>query len=845
MNTELKIFLLLVLLLVHGTVKAVSPLALSCPCKATQLNQTSVEIEVGVEFAWEVAEPESVSLTLSMQEGKNTDGGYVIARSGEFDVAFTSSPQILKITAPKFRTGDGENVYPILSLTSQGVVVAEQLMSESEVDIDNEFGSGFVSESKVYLLEKPSFQSNGDAVAIELSSVKSDSLREAQETFEASIRVQGGGSYISKGSATVEISFDNKGEASASATIELTSTLDSHLDTYPDLVDVVLVLTDGQGQVGLTYRLSSLGEGAVTESTFIFDSVDVLSDEDGDGFSDYLQRMLRQGFRSSKLESDPIVDIAFTYGDAAKNAYGETLQARFDEVLATANQALKDSGVKLTYRAVGPFYLGDDLSLNSITENNLKMTLNREGIFSGLESSFDLVPDLIVHFIAQDIVSLQVTGKAYSGGPRSNGIFDPEKGAKYRNVAWVNLKSDDTVLAHELGHLLGLGHHRYEPEGSQTLATFPWAKGHAVRNDFVTIMPYAHEFDVVATTELFSTPLLTCSVGELCGVDRSQQLTGSDAVTALNASAWQVSGYGNGFPPYIGLESDAEIILSDLDELETIGLLAYDKEDGDLTPLIVRDWAQAAFSDFDATYIEKFSVVDSHGNQTTLERTVHLQLPDLDGDGIPDQDDDDIDGDTLSNSDEIDLGTSPINPDSDSDSVGDGLDNCPLISNASQLDTDQDGQGDACDSDDDNDGYSDSEELASGTDPLDRFSCPGLCFNFDVDANNDVGALTDGLLVVRHLFGFTGTTLTQGAIGSGALRENPDEINTLLADADSELDIDGNGTSGALTDGLLLIRYLFGFSGTALTSGAIGQGATRVNPEAVEAYIAERLPTAN
>jgi len=55
-------------------------------------------------------------------------------------------------------------------------------------------------------------------------------------------------------------------------------------------------------------------------------------------------------------------------------------------------------------------------------------------------------------------------------------------------------------------------------------------------------------------------------------------------------------------------------------------------------------------------------------------------------------------------------------------------------------------------------------------------------------------------------------------------------------------DIDGDGESKPLTDGLLLIRYLFGFSGDSLISGAIGSGATRDTAEAVEAYIKERVP---
>ena len=46
--------------------------------------------------------------------------------------------------------------------------------------------------------------------------------------------------------------------------------------------------------------------------------------------------------------------------------------------------------------------------------------------------------------------------------------------------------------------------------------------------------------------------------------------------------------------------------------------------------------------------------------------------------------------------------------DSDTDGVPDVTDNCPTVSNPSQANTDMDGQGDACDSDDDNDGLTDN-----------------------------------------------------------------------------------------------------------------------------------------
>ena len=42
------------------------------------------------------------------------------------------------------------------------------------------------------------------------------------------------------------------------------------------------------------------------------------------------------------------------------------------------------------------------------------------------------------------------------------------------------------------------------------------------------------------------------------------------------------------------------------------------------------------------------------------------------------------------------------------------------------------------------------------------------------------------------------------------------------------LDVDGNGKVEAVTDGLMLIRYLFGLRGPSLIAGAIGTGATRM-----------------
>ncbi|MEM8942098.1 MAG: thrombospondin type 3 repeat-containing protein, partial [Pseudomonadota bacterium] len=77
-------------------------------------------------------------------------------------------------------------------------------------------------------------------------------------------------------------------------------------------------------------------------------------------------------------------------------------------------------------------------------------------------------------------------------------------------------------------------------------------------------------------------------------------------------------------------------------------------------------------------------------------------------------------------------------PDQDGDGVPDLTDNCPTVSNSDQRNTDGDLSGNACDPDDDNDGVTDIQEAALGTNPLiadtdgDGFS-DGEEVDFDTD----------------------------------------------------------------------------------------------------------------
>ena len=124
------------------------------------------------------------------------------------------------------------------------------------------------------------------------------------------------------------------------------------------------------------------------------------------------------------------------------------------------------------------------------------------------------------------------------------------------------------------------------------------------------------------------------------------------------------------------------------------------------------------------------------------------------------------------------------------------------------------------------------------------FASSGIVpLRIDIDANTAYDPLTDGLIIARYLFGLRGTAMTSGALGAGATRTDPAEVLAHLNDLKPALDIDGNGESDALTDGLMITRYLFGLRGNALLAGALGARATRTTAAQIEGYIQSLMPT--
>ncbi|MCK5923500.1 MAG: thrombospondin type 3 repeat-containing protein, partial [Methylococcales bacterium] len=114
----------------------------------------------------------------------------------------------------------------------------------------------------------------------------------------------------------------------------------------------------------------------------------------------------------------------------------------------------------------------------------------------------------------------------------------------------------------------------------------------------------------------------------------------------------------------------------------------------------------------------------------------------LDGDDLGDVCDPDKDGDGTPDTSDV----FPSDPeewlDTDRDRIGDNADNCPLVPNKTQINTDSDNQGNACDDDDDNDGMTDRWEYLHGFNPLsDEIRDEG---DFDGDGYSDADEFKAG-----------------------------------------------------------------------------------------------------
>ncbi|MBK9608722.1 MAG: hypothetical protein IPO58_20650 [Betaproteobacteria bacterium] len=117
-------------------------------------------------------------------------------------------------------------------------------------------------------------------------------------------------------------------------------------------------------------------------------------------------------------------------------------------------------------------------------------------------------------------------------------------------------------------------------------------------------------------------------------------------------------------------------------------------------------------------------------------------------------------------------------------------------------------------------------------------SSTGTCSCNVIPFTAALGTVADAQYVcVRHVSAAIPNKVTETILHVGGEAGSFFVTTGSVFAAPCSLDVDGNGAQDALSDGLMILRALFGLTGTAVTNNAVGSGAVRGDWTAIRGYL--------
>jgi hypothetical protein len=256
---------------------------------------------------------------------------------------------------------------------------------------------------------------------------------------------------------------------------------------------------------------------------------------------------LLAGASMSLMSGSNQVDVLFLYADDSLRLYGNTagVQSRITQIVNNANTAYSNSGIDINLNTVGQQFIYYDNGNTTATAFNHLTNRTHPAFLQVSAWRMQTHADIVVLLRPQKS-DASTCGKAYLNG---GGLANPEStfwtmgGYAY---AHVSINCYDFVLAHELGHIMGLVHNRTENNSRPYL----YGAGYRITNNFSTVMASTKAYPPPPTAlpvPYFASPDFDCT-GYIntapCGITHTLP-TGANAVLAINNIAAQIPMFSN------------------------------------------------------------------------------------------------------------------------------------------------------------------------------------------------------------------------------------------------------------------------------------------------------------